>query len=256
MTMAEMPSVELLTAFARAPNGKQATGFSYQDLLEALREDPDEAVIRFRALLKDARPSVRAWACIAGAKAAGRKFVPTLLEAFSDRSQAVQEMVISGLLEIDPSAQLLRPLAIRMRQRLLTWTDDGAPRIARLLAILNDTDAAPYIERYLHRHDLDPADRTRGEVFLIYLTEGMEGVLNRIRNHADHDRMPYLGRLVFALGTPDVDTALENLAASAPDERCRLIGEQTLEALKAARSDGPPPFWNRKLSYANLPPAK
>ena len=221
-----------------------------------MRADPDEAVLRFKALLTDGRPGVRAWACIAGAKACGRKFVPTLLKAFSDRSQDVQEMVISGLLEIDPSGKLLRPLVLQLRQRLLTWEDDGAPRIARLLAILNDTEAAPYMERYLQRLDLDGADKTRGEVFLLYLTEGVEGVLDRIRNHSDHVRMPFLGRLVFALGTADVDPALEQLAATAPDDRCRFIAQQTLEALKAARAEAPPPYWNRMLSYKDLPPAK
>ena len=41
--------------------------------------------------------------------------------------------------------------------------------------------------------------------------------------------------------------------ATAPDERCRLIAQQTLEALKAARSDGPPPYWNRTVYYKGLP---
>lgn len=149
--MVEMPSVEVLTTFARAPNGKKATGYSYQELLDAMRADPDEAAVLLKAVLQDARPSVRAWACIAGAKACGRKFVPTLLEEFDDRSQIVQEMAMGGLLEIERNGQLLRPILLQMRQRLLKWDPAAAPSLARLLAIVNDTDAVPYLERYLQR---------------------------------------------------------------------------------------------------------
>lgn len=252
-TMVEMPSVEVLTAFAKASNGQKATGHSYQELLDAMRADPDEAVVRFRALLKDARASVRAWACIAGAKACGRKFVPTLLEAFSDRSQGVQEMVVSGMLEIEPDGRLLRPLVLQMRKRLLTWDGDAAFSIARLLAALNDSDAAPYVARYVKRKDIDAADRMRGEAYLIYLSEGLDGVLNRIRSHVDHARMPVLCKVAFMVGSSDVEPALEQLLVTAPDERCRAIAEQVLNALKAARAQWPAPYWNHEFDYKNLP---
>lgn len=125
-----------------------------------------------------------------------------------------------------------------------------------LLAILNDTDAVPYLERYVRRDDLLDVDRTQGEIYLLYFSEGLEGVLDRIRNHVDHARMPFLGRLVFAIGTSDVDPALEQLLATAPDERCRVVVQQTLEALKTARTERPPPQWNRDFSYENLPRLK
>jgi len=243
----------VLTAFARAPNGKKATGYSYKGLLEAMRADPDEAAVRFKALVKDARSSVRAWACIAGAKACGRKFVPALLEAFSDRSQDVQEMAVSGLLEIDPSGQLLRPLVLPMRQRLLTWDGDGAPSIARLLAILIDTDAVPYLERYLERIDIDDVDRARGRDFVIYLREGIEGILDRIGNHKDHADMAGFCKIAFSVGAADTEPALEQLLATAPDDRCRVLASQTLDALKAARAEGPPPYWNRRFDFKNVP---
>jgi hypothetical protein len=251
--MADMPSAEVLIAFARAPNPQKATGYSYPALLDAMRADPDEAVVRFRAVLKDARADVRAWACLAGAKACGRKFVPTLLEGFGDRSQVVQEMVISGLNEIDPTGQLLRPLAIQMRQRLLTWDGEGAPRLARLLVMLNDTEAVPYLERYLRRSDIDAVDRARGSDFVLYLREGLDGILGRIRNHIDHADMAGFCKLAYYVGSPNVEPALEQLLATAPDDFCRAVANQTLDALKAARTEGLPPYWYRPFVFKNVP---
>ncbi|TME02089.1 MAG: hypothetical protein E6I71_14595 [Chloroflexi bacterium] len=251
--MVDMPSVELLTAFAKAPNGKKATGYTYQELLDVMRVDCDEAIARLKSLLNDARTSVRAWACIAGAEACGRKFVPTLCEAFNDRSQDVQEMVVSGLLEIDPSGQLLRPLLIQLRRRLLVWDGEGAPRIARLLAIVNDTEAVPYFEQYLERSDINVVERARGGDYLLYLREGIEGILGRIRNHRDHAEMAGFCRIAFFVGSPDAEPALEQLHATAPDERCRVLASQTLDALKAARTAGPPPYWDRRFDFKGVP---
>jgi hypothetical protein len=252
--MVGLPSVELLTAFAAARSGKKATGISHDELLAALKADPEGAAVRLQALLTNPRPSVRAWACIVGAKVSGRRFVPVLLKAFSDRSQEVQEMVISGLNEIDPTGELLRPLTLQMRQRLLTWDVEGGFRIARLLTLLNDTDAAPYLARYLERREIEEYDRRRAESYLIYLTEGLEGVLNRIRDHADHARMDALCKLAFAIGSRDVEPAVEQLLGTAPDQRCRMIAQQTLDALGLARAEGAPPYWDRSLLFDDLPP--
>lgn len=248
-----MPSVELLTAFAAAPSGKRAAGVSYQELLEAMQADPRVAAERLKALLKHPKAGVRAWACIVGAKVCGRQFVPTLLEAFNDRSQEVREMALSGLEEIDPELQLLHPLMLQMRQRLSKWDGDGGFRLARLLTALNDSEAAPYIARFAQRRDVDAYDRARSEVYVVYLTEGLEGVLSRIRNHADHGRMDILCKVAFFVGSPEVEPALEELIATAPDERCRAIAQQTLDALRGVRSEGPPPYWNRRLNFKSLP---
>ncbi len=246
-----MPSVELLTAFAAAPSGKSATGVSYKELMVALKADPDEAAVRLKALLNHPNAQVRAWACITGAKVCGRLFVPTLLAAFSDRSQDVQEAALDALDHMEPDGRLLGPLMLQMRKRLLQWDEEGGFRIARLLTMLNDIDAAPYLARYLERKEIEAYDRRRAETYLIYLIEGLEGVLNRIRNHTDHARMDAFLKLAFAIGSPDVEPAVEQLLASAPDDRCRVFAQQTLDALELARAEGAPPYWNRRLIFKN-----
>ena len=249
----QLPSIELLTAFAAAPSGKRATGVTYAELLDALKADPDEAAVRLRALLKHPRAAVRSWACIVGAKACGRSFVPELLAAFNDGNQDVEEMALSGLQEIDPEGQLLRPLMLQMRPLLRKWDGEGGFRIARLLVIMDDTDAVPYLRAYLERKDIDASERVRVEVYVSYLTEGLEPVLERIRNHADHVWMFELCNFAFYVGRSDVEPALDRLRETAPDERCRMIAQQALDALTAARAEGPPPYWSRRIHYKNLP---
>jgi hypothetical protein len=222
-------------------------------LIAGLKTDPIEAERRLNILLKHPKSAVRAWACIVGAKACGRMFVPTLLNAFSDPSQEVQEAVLSGLQAIDPSIELLRPLQLQMRQRLLKWDGDGAPTLAHLLTRLNDIDSVPYFARYLERKDVDRYAHQRGEVYFLYLSEGIAGVFNRIRSHKDHALMAILCDVAYYVGAPEAEAALEQLLEAAPDERCRIIARQTLDALAAARAAGPPPYWNRRLTFKSLP---
>jgi hypothetical protein len=218
-----------------------------------MKADPDESAIRFKVLLGDARYNVREWACFAGAKACGRKFVPALLEAWNDRARSVQECAMWARLDIDPSGRLLHALTLEMRKRLLTWDDDAAPGLARILTLLNDVEAIPYMSRYVKRSDLAKSDRERGEDYLLCLTEGLDAILHRIRNHDDHARMLTRAWLAFSTGTAEAEAAFEHLATTAPDERCRAIGDQARAALTTARANGPGPYFKGGLKFKDLP---
>src|SRR5712692_9714711 len=98
--ISNLPSVEELAEFATQPTG--ATGSSRnQELIARLRADPRAALERFTALFQWPRASVRAWACYVGAVVCGRDILPALRDMFTDPNQDVQEMVISGIEEID-----------------------------------------------------------------------------------------------------------------------------------------------------------
>ena len=140
-----------------------------------------------------------------------------------------------------------------MRPRLLKWEADGAARIAHILTRLDDAEAAPYMARYLARKDVDRYQHQRGEVYFVYLTEGLAGLLKRIRGHEDHALMAILCEVAYAVDGPEVEPALKHLIETAPDERCRMIAQQTLEALRLARAEGAPPYWNRRLTFKSLP---
>jgi len=220
-------------------------------VIDALRADPLAAMERFNALFRWPRASVRAWACYVGALVCGRDIVPALREMFTDRNQEVQEAVIDGIEEIDLDE--LRPVLPAMRKRLLTWDSDGAYRMARLLTMLNDKDAVPLLKRYAERGDIDAFERGWAQVYLIYLEEGLDGVLPRIQYHQDHLGMAGLCKLAFAVGVDEVRPALGQLALTAPDVRCGMIAAQTLDALDAARAEKPPPYWDRRLKYRDPP---
>ena len=147
-----------------------------------------------------------------------------------------------ALIEIEPSGRLLQPVLIGLRRCLLSWEDDAVFGVARLLALLGDADSAPYLARCLERSDIDKWDRMRIEEYLQHLREGINPTLEQIRTHAAHEQMARLCDLAFEVGSPDTEPALEQLLATAPDERCRAIASQTLDALKVARSGGPGPY--------------
>ena len=251
-----MPTVEVLRAFARwrPPTQKKVAGLTYADVKEALKADPDAAIVLFRELLRDRGYNVRYWVCYLGAEVCGHKFVPDLQAAFNDRSQTVQEAAMWSLLEMDTSGRLLQPLLPGMRKSVVKWNYDGAFGPVRLLALMNDKEAVPYIERFLERPDIEKWDRVRGQEYLQHLNEGIEPTLARIRDHADHAQMARWCHLAFDVGAPGVETALEHLLATAPDDRCRMIASQTLDALKMARSKGPGPYLLKGgLKYHDLP---
>lgn len=246
----ELPSVGELVEFAIMPTEAEKPG-QYEELIAALRADPDGALDRFLALLQWPKANVRAWACSAGASVCGRKIIPALRGLFADPSQEVQESVVDGIEDIDPGE--LRPLLPMMRKRLLTWDGPGAGRMARLLTMLDDKDSVPFLKRYAERSDIDLVDRARAGNYASYLEDGLPSILDRIRNHQDHLRMAGLCKLAFAVGAPEVRPAFEQLATTAPDERCRMIGAQALGALDTALAAAPPPYWNRRLDYSGLP---
>lgn len=254
--MPEMPSVEVLKAFARyRPAGqKKVAGRTFAEVKEALKADPDAAIVLFRELLTDRGYNVRYWVCYLGADVCGLKFVPDLQAAFSDRSQTVQEAAMWSLLELDRSGRLVQPLLAGMRRAVVKWNYDGAFGPVRLLALMNDADAEPFIVRYLQRSDIEKWDRIRGEEYLQHLREGIEPTLERIRDHTDHAQMARWGHLAYDVGDSRTESALEQLLATAPDERCRMIASQTLDALKVARTKGPGPYLiHSDLRYHDLP---
>lgn len=252
-----MPTVEVLRAFARwrPPTQKKVAGLTYAEVKEALKADPDAAIVLFRELLRDRGYNVRYWVCYLGAEVCGLKFVPELQAAFNDRSQTVQEAAMWSLLEMDTSGRLLQPLLPGMRRSVVKWNYDGAFGPVRLLALMNDKEAVPYIERFIARRDIEKWDRTRGEEYLQLLKEGINPTLNRIRDHADHARMLPLCLIAFEVADPDTESALEQLLATAPDERCRSIASRTLDAVRAARAIGPGPnlLAHGRPGFNNLP---
>ena len=241
--MRQMPSLEVLRAFARwrPPTQKKVAGLTYAEMKEALKADPDAAIVLFRELLTDRGYNVRYWVCYLGADVCGLKFVPDLQAAFNDRSQTVQEAAMWSLLHLDPSGRLLQPLLPGMRRAVVKWGMDGGFGPVRLLALLGDTDAIPYLERYVARPDIDKHERARGEVYLLYLREGIQPILEQIRNHEGHDQMYARCMLAADVASSDAESALKDLIANAPDERCRATASTNLDALRKARSYGPGP---------------
>jgi HEAT repeat protein len=186
--------------------------------LEDLARHPESAPFLLGQLAGHPDVDVRSW--VSGAARAlmpAAEAVPILSRLISDKDKDVRDTAITDLIAVDRSAAA-NALIPRLRARL--GADHEFPLFAAgHLAELRDYESLPAIRALAEtasRHYV-----RRGASIVALLLEGREvEVLRRLRAH-EHESTWALADVALMVGTPEARAAVEQCAASAPDEECR-----------------------------------
>jgi len=195
------------------------------EVIRSLRERPlTEAAAVLRGLARHDDPVIRAWSASAAARAIPERAGDVIEPLLDDRDPDVRDVALEELRRVEPSRleQELPRLLKKLRSR------DVFEPVAALwaLAELRAPQARDAIERVIER----PAEPFHGRVAEIVLAvvDGDERALvSRLGRH-EHDATPWLTKAARILGTPRLREAVEQVAASAPDDECRQIARDAL----------------------------
>lgn len=212
---------EIVAALEAWPEGEA----KLQAETERLRRDRGRAALVLDELSRHASPRVRTWVPGAAAGILEEGGARLILSMTRDRDDAVREAAVGALLALDPeSASTIAP---DLRRRL--HSADAGQRIgaAWALAELGDRRSLPRLANQA-RSAVTPEERGAIRAALLVLEQDEDGVISGLRA-ADASSMPALARAARLLGTPATLAALEERAASAPDDALRAACRVELE---------------------------
>jgi HEAT repeat protein len=196
---------------------EEALGRAY----EAMEADPDLARDVLDRLLRHRNKNVRSWATMIGGDLFKAGFTPRLLRMVKDRDEEVRSIARMQLQQYDRPA--LASMAEELRSKLLATEDDDEGRqLSSLLGEMRDRDSIAALRSVASRPSTGWGARRLAGAFIVYIEEGAEGVLRRIREHSDHELMHGLVPIAYyTIGTEEAREALSWCASNAHDERCR-----------------------------------
>jgi hypothetical protein len=192
----------------------------------SLRSRPGaEAEIVLSRLAENRDPVIRSWAASAAAQAIPDRAPALLDRLMDDRDPDVRSVAVEELRRLDPSrlkAELPRLLKQLRRKDILEpvtalWT----------LAELDAAEAREDVRRIVERPH-EPFHGRIAEIVLAVLDGDDELIASRLRAH-EHYATAWLAYAARLLATPTARGALEEVAASAPDEECRGFAERQLD---------------------------
>jgi hypothetical protein len=203
-----------------------------EQLTIALANDPAANSDTLNQLLRWRDSRVRFWALGAAERIYPRgDYIRVLKAAMRDPDEAVRDDAIGRLADLAPED--VRPLAKSLASRLGGQIPSGEKGF--ILWTLAKIRALEATQQILDLRSQEP-DWTQlarvADVVLLYLTEGEQAILDKIRHHGDHKRMEELCTLAWhVLGTTGASAALIEAEAHAPDDECRQRCREALRRL-------------------------
>ena len=202
------------------------------EVFRELEANPDLAWSILTRLATRPEADARMWAAAIGADLFGQRYSQVLLRMLRDRDPDVRNMALTELTKHDPAT--VGAARSTLLEMLSNERDEmNAIQLLHVLGGQRDAAAVDEIRKWAATPGRWPLSQRRAEVTVLYIEEGAEGILARIREHKDHDLMLEL-MIAARSWTPrqDAIAAVRAGLERADDARCRELYQKSLVALR------------------------